>query len=305
MKKVFTVRFYQKSQTDDETLFEVMWYNMIVGKIIVPTASDKSIEFIASPGVKPYQAKKIASAAYRKFRRDVCVQTAKKRIKLTGEDFVKENPKTKKTKKNIDSKNANNNPKICWTSYCIGSKYVGRYYIPDDNNKDSIELYLKRNIEPSFAVSAIVKFFDKYPVINLGVIKIMTDPVCIDKSMPQTKIASIVSQCLSGKKPVEKTKKIKPVKNDSVKQPISEPVKDVDEYDINPQFKMKMLTLMLGKKQTLDAAKTRAQEIANKQYTGVKLLDTTGRFVCNIYPNISEKIYISKIRELAQMAIGD
>ena len=123
--------------------------------------------------------------------------------------------------------------------------------------------------------------------------------------MPQTKIASIVSQCLSGKKPVEKTKKIKPAKNDTLKQPISEPVKDVDEYDINPQFKMKMLTLMLGKKQTLDAAKTRAQEIANKQYTGVKLLDTTGRFVCNIYPNISEKIYISKIRELAQMAIGD
>ncbi len=29
------------------------------------------------------------------------------------------------------------------------------------------------------------------------------------------------------------------------------------------------------------------------------------RFVCNIYPNISEKIYISKMRELAQMAIGD
>ena len=59
--------------------------------------------------------------------------------------------------------------------------------------------------------------------------------------------------------------------------------------DIDPMILAKPLTLFCNPKQTIEEAKKSAQQKSNELYTFVKLLDSNGKFVCNIYPTITAK----------------
>ena len=59
----------------------------------------------------------------------------------------------------------------------------------------------------------------------------------------------------------------------------------VSAPNVDPMILANMLTVTMNKKQTLDVAKQRAQQMANLEYVAVKLLDTNGKFICTFLKN--------------------
>jgi hypothetical protein len=75
-------------------------------------------------------------------------------------------------------------------------------------------------------------------------------------------------------------------------------------HDIDPMLLSRELTLICGPKQSLENAKSKAQQTANNKYVYIKLLDKDSKFICYIYPTISKKEYDILMKEKIQMAVG-
>lgn len=285
------IKYYQKSNDEKSTIYEIAYMGMLVGQIIVPNAKNKQMEFIAYPGINTAYARKILKILYAKFNRNILVKGLKK-------SFVFSGAKTKKAKK-INS----------WVRYRDNvNQYIGKYREFKNKGTVGIELVLKKLIKTNDAVCAIQTLLKKYPVIKLTVAQTMSKPMDFNDSMSRDEIQTQIIYVLTWEQTKQNATQatLKPVN----KEPIDdEPAVVANQHefrhDIDPMMRAKALTLMMGVKQTVDDAKKKAQEKADDQYVCVKLLDKDGHFIENFYPKTPEQIRINRMRDLAQKALGE
>ena len=285
------IKYYQKSNDEKSTIYEIAYMGMLVGQIIVPNAKNKQMEFIAYPGINTAYARKILKILYAKFNRNILVKGLKK-------SFVFSGAKTKKAKK-INS----------WVRYRDNvNQYIGKYREFKNKGTIGIELVLKKLIKTNDAVCAIQTLLKKYPVIKLTVAQTMSKPMDFIDSMSRDEIQTQIVYVLTWEQTKQNATQatLKPVN----KEPIDdEPAVVANQHefrhDIDPMMRAKALTLMMGVKQTVDDAKKKAQEKADDQYVCVKLLDKDGHFIENFYPKTPEQIRINRMRDLAQKALGE
>ena len=285
------IKYYQKSNDEKSTIYEIAYMGMLVGQIIVPNAKNKQMEFIAYPGINTVYARKILKILYAKFNRNILVKGLKK-------SFVFSGAKTKKAKK-INS----------WVRYRDNvNQYIGKYREFKNKGTVGIELVLKKLIKTNDAVCAIQTLLKKYPVIKLTVAQTMSKPMDFIDSMSRDEIQTQIVYVLTWEQTKQNATQatLKPVN----KEPIDdEPAVVANQHefrhDIDPMMRAKALTLMMGIKQTVDDAKKKAQEKADDQYVCVKLLDKDGHFIENFYPKTPEQIRINRMRDLAQKALGE
>ncbi|MBR4507624.1 MAG: hypothetical protein IKP24_03765 [Alphaproteobacteria bacterium] len=285
------IKYYQKSNDEKSTIYEIAYMGMLVGQIIVPNAKNKQMEFIAYPGINTAYARKILKILYAKFNRNILVKGLKK-------SFVFSGAKTKKAKK-INS----------WVRYRDNvNQYIGKYREFKNKGTVGIELVLKKLIKTNDAVCAIQTLLKKYPVIKLTVAQTMSKPMDFIDSMSRDEIQTQIVYVLTWEQTKQNATQatLKPVN----KEPIDdEPAVVANQHefrhDIDPMMRAKALTLMMGVKQTVDDAKKKAQEKADDQYVCVKLLDKDGHFIENFYPKTPEQIRINRMRDLAQKALGE
>lgn len=285
------IKYYQKSNDEKSTIYEIAYMGMLVGQIIVPNAKNKQMEFIAYPGINTAYARKILKILYAKFNRNILVKGLKK-------SFVFSGAKTKKAKK-INS----------WVRYRDNvNQYIGKYREFKNKGTVGIELVLKKLIKTNDAVCAIQTLLKKYPVIKLTVAQTVSKPMDFIDSMSRDEIQTQIVYVLTWEQTKQNATQatLKPVN----KEPIDdEPAVVANQHefrhDIDPMMRAKALTLIMGVKQTVDDAKKKAQEKADDQYVCVKLLDKDGHFIENFYPKTPEQIRINRMRDLAQKALGE
>ena len=270
------------SENKDEETFEVRWAGTLAGTIVVPKDSGKPIEFKKTVLVKPSQLRLIAGHLYKQFKKEICIHGSRKTVIFGAKDFEKQ-----KTKRVADTE---------WKRYYnMINKYIGKYREFEQKGKIGAELVLKKKISTKDALFEISIFLKKYPMIKLSVMQVTQNPVDIDDKMSKSTIESIVIHVLTWEQ--VKSNAVSDSKKQTVLISNSEPEEEpeykiVDQTprtDVDPIILSKKLTLYQGKKQSREEAISKAQKKANEQYLYIKLLDQDGKFITNIYPNISKK----------------
>lgn len=263
--------------------FDVVLAGILCGRVFIPNNKNKKIVLTIYQGIQSFYVNKIATDVYKKYDKNIIVQTPRKRFEFTAPEAD------------------NNDDSQPWTRYYNpANKYIGKYREVKSGKQIGVDFVLKKTINQDDAFIAIKMLLKKYTVAETTISQRDIAPVSFTKSMPDDDIWSI----LVG---------IFPKKNIDVLDPRAETT--VEKFDtpehpdvandgipsIDPMILAKMLTVIMNKKQTVDAATQRAQQLANKQYVVVKLLDADGKFVCTIYPQDVQKIRAERMAQQERM----
>lgn len=294
----YDVQYYQKSANKKATVFEVALGGVLSGKLTVPHNTKKAIEFVVRPNIGDFYAKRIAYAIYKKFNQTVSVKCAGNIFEIGKTDAAR---KAAKKKEYLTDTN--------WKRYYnFVNKYTGKYRKFDDNGEIGIELCLKKKISEQEALYAISSFIKKYSVIKLTISQTTQDIIDIDKSMSEAEIKSCIHDILSCDeiKPVPEPVLDEPVKTTQIDNDLEPDVTDcTPKHKLDPMILAKALIFFRGPKQTVDVAISTAQRKADELYAYVKLLDTDGKFIANIYPTISQQVYEKRIKEQIHRQLGE
>ncbi len=284
----------QTFQDDKTKTYEVIWRSMFSGQVVVPNASDKPIDFIAYSGINMAYARQIASWLYREFKRDIFIRTAKKSALLKAESFEK--PVVEKKVKKDDLK---------WRVYnAYGKRYIGKIAEFNYKYQTAIELRVKKcGASADDVIHSVRSLLKRYQTVKLTTADNADTFANIGADFDLGVIEYIVKNKFGFKSESKKSvKEQTPTQNANIEKFIAKNTEYENTIHIDPMVLSKTLTLTMNPKQTVDAAKKRAQQMANLQYVAVKLLDSKGKFVCNIYPQDVEKIRATRIEKMKELA---
>ena len=295
MEHKINIEYINKKYDASGVSYDVVLVGILVGQIFIPNGTDKKIVLTLNHGMQPFYVNKIAVDVCKKYRDGIIVQMPRKKFEFNLQDSVNTKPK----------------PVVeeSWTRYYnFTNQCMGKYREFKSKKRVCIDLVLKKNISRHDAFMTIWTLLKQYPVIKMTFSKSDDAPIKFDESMCVDDIKSILAGILSKKKQpvravanintpvVENTKpeQIVVEKNDEI-TPVTDDAPHATHID--PMIIAKAVTVTMNKKQTVDAAKQRAQQMANLQYVAVKLLDADGKFICNIYPQDIEKIRAEKAQQ--------
>lgn len=281
-KKNFNISFKEITSPDGysttDKIYSVNMGNLVVGKLVVPNDDKFVLDISFEDNFNNYYLKnRILNETFKKFRRDIL--------------FVDKHGKEKLFSKTIKTPIIQKKETPEWKRYSgFDNKYMGKYREIKFNKQIGIELVFKKKAEIKDIVLVINTFLKKYPFVNFTVSQIVSKPVNINNTMSKTEIDAIVAHTMTWgeikpqkKYTIPKPQTVEPKEDDFVPKSM-EPARDID-----PMILAKPLTLFCNPKQTIEEAKKSAQQKSNELYTFVKLLDSNGKFVCNIYPTITAK----------------
>lgn len=295
MEHKINIEYINKKYDASGISYDVVLVGILVGQIFIPNGTGEKIVLTLNHGMQPFYVNKIAVDVCKKYRDGIIVQMPRKKFEFNLKDSVNTKPKPVVEKP--------------WTRYYnFINQYMGKYREYESKKRVCIDLVLKKRISRHDAFMAIRMLLKKYPVIKLTISQSDIAPIKFDESMDIDDIKSILVDSMSKKKqPVRAAANINiPIVVDTKPEPIvaddfdeTEPVTDDAPHvpHIDPMIIAKAVTVTMNKKQTVDAAKQRAQQMANLQYVAVKLLDADGKFICNIYPQDIEKIRAEKAQQ--------
>lgn len=277
-----SVEFYEKSKDKNETISEVSWGGVIVGTITVPTDDKYILEFKAKPNISNYYIRRVALQIYRELKRDVFVQMTRKSFTVTA-DLEKKN----------QAKNGNKKPKVLWRQMNnLVNVRIGKYREFKCDNGIGAEMLFVKLVKVEDAFWALSTLLKNHAMVKFTVSQMMQEPVEVKNTLSKPEIMSIVMHVFTWyetKRKYSDSRKQPVLINDktAVKEDeeiVSQSITENAPKDIDPAILLKVLTLTMNKKSTVEEAKRKAQITANTQNMAVKLLDTNGHFVCNLYP---------------------
>ena len=280
MKKYLT----QKSKAKNSITYEIVWHDMLAGTATVSNEHNKPVVFIAYPGINLTYGRQIAKWLSHEFERDISIQVKNKTVLLKYEN----------AKKPIVEKQNNLN----WRTYTIqGNTYIGKIAEFEHTKHMAVELCVKPNVFADDVIYSVRSLFKKYTLVKLT----MRNKPDIFANIEIGCDASVLNNIVMKKFGLK-------FKNDKQNQIILDDKDTNDEHDdapqtpnVDPMILSKIVTVTMNKKQTVDMAKQRAQQMANLQYVAVKLFDADGKFICNIYPQDVEKIRAECAAQIKRM----
>jgi len=268
------ILLHSVSKNKDSETFDVRWNGLLVGTVVVPYNTAATLDFKTKSGVNTYYIQKAALKLYDEHKRDVVVHMKRKTFTVSN-DLSNAKPKQ---------------PKLLWKKiYNMDKKTIGKFReLKLDDGIGADVVFVKRvsSNDAVWAINTLLKT-KKYSTVQFTVSKMLSKPVSISNTASKQDITAIIACVMvwneiKQEKPKEITKE---ADDEFVPTRNVEPV----PKNIDPMILNKMLTLMCHSKKTLEESKEMAQKKANEQYVGIKLLDSNGKFVCNIYPTITAK----------------
>ena len=219
---------------------------------------------------------------YRELKRDVFVQMTRKSFTVTA-DLEKKN----------QAKNGNKKPKVLWRQMNnLVNVRIGKYREFKCDNGIGAEMLFVKLVKVEDAFWALSTLLKNHAMVKFTVSQMMQEPVEVKNTLSKPEIMSIVMHVFTWyetKRKYSDSRKQPVLINDktAVKEDeeiVSQSITENAPKDIDPAILLKVLTLTMNKKSTVEEAKRKAQITANTQNMAVKLLDTNGHFVCNLYP---------------------
>ena len=280
----------QESQDENETLYTVTWKGIVVGKLTVPIEENFVLIFTQNEKYNGYLLNKILADLYKKYHRDILFVNNKGKSKV----FTKKITAQKKQEASWNRCTNNTN------------QYLGAYREYKSQEKQCIELRLKKLVTYDDAFYAIHKYLKKYNEIKLTISQLVDKPVVFKSPMGIDDIKQkllIVTTWADTKRNAPKFQTQIQDKKHAVKAPEPKPldikpsatIETTDDkiellMDVDPVQKIRVLQYRMSNKQSESDAKKRAQRMANLQYTTVKLFNSDDKFIGYIVPRNVEKI---------------